>query len=1061
MTMDLEQLEQQHAREEAQEAARNLIDEPRPLWVLLPEGGHLPTSTAWLERLYAGGRMAREKKPGVFDHLRSAGPWFVSVDAAPLSVLDGMSQTATLCAGFAEDPVVVAYVEGRFGRSPLVAEDTSLGGSTAADAFAAALRRLCPGLEQVAFTNGGAEANEKAYAICRPHSKFPEARRVLAFEGSFHGRTLLALHATWNASKRAPFEFPGYGAAFAPFPQWDAPMGGEPAAPEGFLACAARGDMEGLRALVGGDALLGAEVASLEAVDAALRGGECFVCAVEPMQSEGGDRYATARFFQALRLLTRHHGIPLIFDEVQTGFGLGGTFFWHERFGLVDAQGRPDRPDAVVMAKRAQVGVVLSRFADPEPTSAHSASLVRGLIHLEMMSSIHAGQVARAVEAEVLPRLRALAEAFPALVLRPRARGFAVAFDMPDAALRDHMISQRFWRGAIVFGAGPATVRYRLANTFTAGEVELLFEAIEGSLAWLRDNPGQKPPAWQDLPVEVDGEEVEPTQRPPIRLRTPGRDEAEEVVRAIMALEAEIFEPARRDPEHRLRLGFDDPEGVVVLAEAQTPEGAWALAAYAIATPLEHMGDQDWITHAPFYGRENTLYSIAISVSPQYQGFGLGKAIKAEQLRVARALRRVDGSPRYHFVSGRNRVGFTDAMQRINRMFGAHEVVTLRNQYGDPNGAALYYRIPLGPLRPEQPSSSPWAMDFDLAGTLGAPFEEPPDSLVALSEAGGLAGPTINKITICNYVTPATVRAIERICAQAPHLPHLYLTSGRDETADKAIRTLRYHRAEAAVVIGVEGGYLGHTSSGARSVSDPATHRQGAPIFDWPLIPHPARVGAEASLAALRATVAAAGGPARVVGLFIEPVQERTGWTAPAAFWEGLAALRAELDLPLVFVETASSYHRSGLGAFASAALPLEPDVMIWWGGGQQGFVHLKARYFIDSPLMMVSTWDGDELSLIRVAHQLRASRQLDLTEAIQAMDRAVAVAAAAGIEAHGLGLYRVLHAGLRAEAISGALAARGLHTRLLPGDRIVTAPALDVALEGAQTLEAALREIL
>ena len=36
------------------------------------------------------------------------------------------------------------------------------------------------------------------------------------------------------------------------------------------------------------------------------------------------DRYASQRFFRALRLLTRHHNVPLIMDEVQTGFGLGG-----------------------------------------------------------------------------------------------------------------------------------------------------------------------------------------------------------------------------------------------------------------------------------------------------------------------------------------------------------------------------------------------------------------------------------------------------------------------------------------------------------------------------------------------------------------------------------------------------------------------------------------------------------------------------------------------------------------------------------------------------------------
>ena len=70
-----------------------------------------------------------------------------------------------------------------------------------------------PGLPHVTFTASGAEANEKALALCRLHAARPDARRVLAFEGSFHGRLLLALHATHSPSKRAPYELPGYEAA--------------------------------------------------------------------------------------------------------------------------------------------------------------------------------------------------------------------------------------------------------------------------------------------------------------------------------------------------------------------------------------------------------------------------------------------------------------------------------------------------------------------------------------------------------------------------------------------------------------------------------------------------------------------------------------------------------------------------------------------------------------------------------------------------------------------------------------------------------------------------------
>ena len=73
-----------------------------------------------------------------------------------------------------------------------------------------------PGLPHVTFVASGAEANEKAFALCRHYSKKPGASKILAFDGSFHGRAMLSIHATHSPAKRAPFELPGYEATFAP-----------------------------------------------------------------------------------------------------------------------------------------------------------------------------------------------------------------------------------------------------------------------------------------------------------------------------------------------------------------------------------------------------------------------------------------------------------------------------------------------------------------------------------------------------------------------------------------------------------------------------------------------------------------------------------------------------------------------------------------------------------------------------------------------------------------------------------------------------------------------------
>ncbi len=1062
---DLDRLEHVHHAEEIEESQRDLLAAQRPLAVRRPKGGRLPKSEGWLQRLYAGDRLPKEKKPGVFDHQRSVGPWFVSVDDEPLSVLDAMSQTATVVGGFAEDPVVRRYVEGGFGDTIEKAYDTSLGDDPHAQAYADRLRQLVPGLPYVTFTNSGAEACEKAIALCRNQAKHDKQRKVLAFEGSFHGRTLLSLHASHNPSKRAPFELPGYEVTFVPFPVWhDVSEEPEPPAPDGFLGLVSRGKLSDCVEYGEHDPLLAMEIASLNAVHEQLSSGEYFVVMVEPMQSEGGDRYGTKRFHRALRLLTRQHGVPLVVDEVQCGFGLGGTFAWHTRFGYLDRGGDRDFPDCVTFAKRAQVGIVMSRYQDPEPTSAHGASLVRGLVHLEMMADDH---YVDQVEDMVQTRLEDLQERYPQFIANPRVTGYAFAFDLPTPELLNAYLEQRFWRGAIVFGAGSRTVRYRLSTAFGEAEIELLFTTIRQSLSWLDANPNQKPPLWQNL------EEPRPKSEPSPELRIVPADKTQidRVIERLVELEARVYEPARRDSPEMLRLALDDKDGIALLAETRvvSPEGEqsntgeWKLVGACLGAPLERVEAVAGPDRSPLRGRARVLYALATTVDPDFRGVALGTRLKKALLTEAKTMRRPDGTPRYHHVSGRNRVGRTAAMGRINRAHGAYDVYRLTGQYGDPDAQALYYQLPLGPFVVDAAEQKREPKPFvDMASGISAPFASAPPSLVEAGKLGLLYGPSVNKITICNYVTPGIVRAVEWIAAMTPRLPHLYLTSSRDETFDKCIRSLRFHRKGAIAAIGLSGGYVGHTTAAARSLSDPAVQRQGKPHFDeFVRVGHPAKIGLDAWEAELRRAIEALGGASRVLGFFIEPVQERTGRVLPEGFYSRLEALREELGLPVVLVETASAHYRSGRGPFFSSGLTFLPDLMTWWGGGQIGFVHLAPRFYIASPLTMVSTWDGDELSLVRVHHQLRAARRVDVAVSSAALDGALAPLRDAGKNVYGEGLYRVADFGAGAAAFVTKLTSEGFRARAYPNDHVAFAPPLDLAKSDIEKLAAAIKRAL
>lgn len=1050
---DLDVLEARHLAEEATEGELAWAITRRPMAPSFPEGGSLPTSEGWLRRLYAAERMVREKKPLVFDHQRASGAWMVSIDSTPLSVLDGMSQTATSPAGFNADEVVSAYFEGGFNGAMCRASHPSPDGGPQADAFRNALRARLGGLlPEVTFTSSGAEANEKALALCRLDAR-EGATKVLAFEGSFHGRTLLALHATWNPAKRERFEFIGNEATFAPFPVWERPSAAEPVDPEGFAACLARGDVSAQLAVCPKkNTLLRAELESLLVVHEALSSGDFYAVMAEPMQSEGGDRYATSRFFRGLRLLTRFHEVALVMDEVQTGFGLGGTFFWHTRFGMIDKDGRPDAPDAVTMAKRAQLGIVASRFPDPEPTPCHMASLVRGRIHARIAgSSSHASRVAEAVA----PRLRRIAQRFPDLVGNPRLTGFAFAFDLPSKEALSAYLAQRFWRGVVVFGAGQRTVRYRLNRAFHTREITTLFEAIERSLAWLIAHPGLTPPVWEEAPAV-------PKSEPSFshRVRQVWSDEANTIIPRIMDLERRLYEAARRDPEEKLRLAFAK-DGVAHVAEIERDD-EWELVGCALGAPLEHVGNVPGPATDPNLGQDNTLYSLAISVDPEYQGHGIGSALKFDQIRAARAMATSEGHPRYRFLTGRNRVGDANQMTYLNRRFGAYAVELLDEQYGEEDAQALYYRIPLTGLAPVRSPLTTFhaSSTSELGAGIAAPFGDGPVSLREAQARGLLYGPTVNKITVLNYVTPAIVRSAEWIGALTPDLRHLYFTNSRAEIVDKAVRILRWHRPSGQTIIGLDGGYFGHTTAAARSISDPETHRQGPAVFDWPRVPHPADVGTEATIQTLLRAIEQAGGSDNVLGVVLEFVQEHTGKVIPKDFWPALDALRDETGVPFVLFETASAVYRSGRGAFASTALDVVPDMLCWFGGGQVGFIHTDDRTFVSKPLAMASTWDGDELSLIRINHHLRAARRLDLATAAEALDEALAPAAEAGFAVRGMGLYRVLEC-KDPVGFHKKLASAGINLGFLPSGRLVVAPHLHRAEQAAAKLRKAIGSVL
>lgn len=176
-------------------------------------------------------------------------------------------------------------------------------------------KHLPVGLSRLFFCNSGAEANEAAikFAI-----KTTGRHNIVAFTGSFHGKTFGALSATWNQKYRKPFEPLVQTVKFSPY---------------------------------------GSSDKAKELIDDSVA-----AVIVEPIQGEGGIHVSPDNFLRDLRQITREKGALLIFDEVQSGFGRTGRLWACENWAV--------SPDIMTAAKGIAGGVPFGFAATTESISA-------------------------------------------------------------------------------------------------------------------------------------------------------------------------------------------------------------------------------------------------------------------------------------------------------------------------------------------------------------------------------------------------------------------------------------------------------------------------------------------------------------------------------------------------------------------------------------------------------------------------------------------------------------------------------------------------------------------
>ena len=444
----------------------------------------MPASSAALE---AAAQSLFFSLPVAFDPSQSIGPYLATADrdpeGEPYRFLDMGALIATQAFGENNSAVVDAvlrhlpYAVSRYAHSEYQ--------TLVSLRLKAELNRIAPaGTPRHFVVNTGAEAVEnaiKSVLLNRVRTAGEvDGGFIVSFEGAFHGRTLGSLAVTHR--KKARLGFPTFDWPDVPFPADDAGAKVTARREErslkqlwdllvsGRLPHADKSKENFQRELAAIDEYLedpGRDLAAfVQAQRAALsaevvrRSRRVAAVLVEPIQGEGGVRLTTARFMRRLRLLTRIYDVPLVFDEVQTGWGMTGRMWAHELFEL------PCPPDVVTWAKKAQNGVLfvsdeLATFFQEEKKfnttwegdSVGMVRLMALLDHLDLEQVRRTGAQARA-------GLEGLARDYPEILKNVRGAGTMLAFDVARADWRDALRDRAFRLGLVLLPAGERVLRF-------------------------------------------------------------------------------------------------------------------------------------------------------------------------------------------------------------------------------------------------------------------------------------------------------------------------------------------------------------------------------------------------------------------------------------------------------------------------------------------------------------------------------------------------------------------------------------------------------------------------